>query len=318
MPDRARIPATPAGGGRRRRPRRRSPTRPAPRRPAPASSMAWGQLRLGLEGRPAQGSPASWQRTSVIGPALGQVQLPVHQRHPTPAAAYGQEHRRPGSSRACRPCPCTGRWTPAELVTLLHKAGLVHHQYPRRVAQAARPRSRGGRRGPRRASQPAPIQQPLHPIRRHLTGLFGQPPAILALNLRSAGHCRYRRRPAAHLHAPKPPHRCAGAAPPARLPMLAPASQPPRPRRSATPSGLDACAIAPSLVRKAGNLPQQTATVGLGVCQPRQQAAPRPAAANGLGAQSRPVEHRQADDAVARGAAIAKGRYRRRDSDPLG
>ena len=55
----------------------------------------------------------------------------------------------------------------------------------------------------------------------------------------------------------------------------------------------------------------------LGVCQPRQQAALRPAAANGLGAQSRSVEHRQADDAVARGAAIAKCRYRRRDSDSL-
>jgi hypothetical protein len=55
----------------------------------------------------------------------------------------------------------------------------------------------------------------------------------------------------------------------------------------------------------------------LGACQPRQQAALRPAAANGLGAQSRPVDHRQADDAVARGAAITKCRYRRRDSDPL-
>jgi hypothetical protein len=58
--------------------------------------------------------------------------------------------------------------------------------------------------------------------------------------------------------------------------------------------------------------------IDLRVCQPRQQAALRPAAANGLGAQSRPVEHRQADDAVTRGAAIAEGRYRRRDSDALG
>lgn len=57
--------------------------------------------------------------------------------------------------------------------------------------------------------------------------------------------------------------------------------------------------------------------IGLGVCQPRQEAALRPATANCLGAQSRPVEHRQADDAVARGAAITKCRYRRRDSDPL-
>jgi hypothetical protein len=56
----------------------------------------------------------------------------------------------------------------------------------------------------------------------------------------------------------------------------------------------------------------------LGVCQPCQQAALRPAAANGLGPQRRPVEHRQADDAVARGPAIAKCRYRRRDADPLG
>ncbi len=55
----------------------------------------------------------------------------------------------------------------------------------------------------------------------------------------------------------------------------------------------------------------------LGVRQPRQQAAPRPAAADGLGVQSRPVEHRQTDDAVARGAAIAECRDRRRDSDPL-
>jgi len=55
----------------------------------------------------------------------------------------------------------------------------------------------------------------------------------------------------------------------------------------------------------------------LGVCQPGQEAALRPAAADSLGAQGRPVEHRQADDAVARGAAIAKCRYRRRDSDPL-
>jgi len=36
--------------------------------------------------------------------------------------------------------------------------------------------------------------------------------------------------------------------------------------------------------------------------------------ADGLGAQSRGVEYRQADDAVARGAAIAECRYRRRDS----
>jgi hypothetical protein len=55
----------------------------------------------------------------------------------------------------------------------------------------------------------------------------------------------------------------------------------------------------------------------LGDCKPRQQAAPRPAAADGLGAQSRLLEQRQADDAVARGAAIAECRYRRPDSDPL-
>ena len=55
----------------------------------------------------------------------------------------------------------------------------------------------------------------------------------------------------------------------------------------------------------------------LGVCEPGQEAALRPAAANGLGAQGRPAEQRQADDAVAGGAAIAKRRYRGRDADPL-
>ena len=43
---------------------------------------------------------------------------------------------------------------------------------------------------------------------------------------------------------------------------------------------------------------------------PRQQAASRPAAADGLGAQRRVTEQRQADDAVARGVTVAEGRYR--------
>jgi 5-methyltetrahydropteroyltriglutamate--homocysteine methyltransferase len=59
------------------------------------------------------------------------------------------------------------------------------------------------------------------------------------------------------------------------------------------------------------------ALAGRSLSQPRQQAAPRPAAANGLGAQGRLLKRRQADDAVAGGAAVAKCRYRRRDSDPL-
>ena len=55
----------------------------------------------------------------------------------------------------------------------------------------------------------------------------------------------------------------------------------------------------------------------LGTGRPGQQAALRPAAANCLGGQRRVLEHRQADDAVAGGAAIAQRRYRRCDADPL-
>lgn len=73
----------------------------------------------------------------------------------------------------------------------------------------------------------------------------------------------------------------------------------------------------PVLVSILGASGYPAAGTVLGVCQPRQHAAPRPAAANGLGSHGRLLEHRHADDAVARGAAIAKCRNRRRDSDPF-
>src|SRR4051794_37344263 len=54
-----------------------------------------------------------------------------------------------------------------------------------------------------------------------------------------------------------------------------------------------------------------------GARQPLQPAAVRPAPADGLGAQRRPLEDGQADRAVAEGGPIAEGRYRRRDADAL-
>ena len=90
----------------------------------------------------------------------------------------------------------------------------------------------------------------------------------------------------------------------------------PRAAAHRSPVASDGCQSS-SARRDPGNSSTDQPQRPLGVGQPRQPAAPRPAAANGLGAQSGPVEHRQADDAVTRGAAIAKCRYRRRDSDPL-
>src|SRR5262245_28279140 len=55
----------------------------------------------------------------------------------------------------------------------------------------------------------------------------------------------------------------------------------------------------------------------LGVGQPGEPATPREAPADGLGAQRRVAEDRQADDAVAGGGSVAEGRYRRRDPDPF-
>jgi len=75
--------------------------------------------------------------------------------------------------------------------------------------------------------------------------------------------------------------------------------------------------VHPQEVTEVDVIAMRLAEAGLGVCQPRQDVPPRPAAADGFGRLSRWPEQRQADDAVARGRAVAEGRYGRRDPDPL-
>src|SRR4029453_8530498 len=102
---------------------------------------------------------------------------------------------------------------------------------------------------------PRAIQQPLHPIRGHLTGLFGQPPAVLALNLAQQA-LQVGQRPAARLHPTEPP-----------TDALVQLDQPVCPHPGLLLGLLDLAArprraprclrhIAPSLDQKAGNLPQ--------------------------------------------------------------
>ena len=106
-----------------------------------------GQLRLGVELDLVR-DPGLAAAPPVVGPALGQVQLPVHQRMPV-AAGVGQEHADlavldpPGRARIL--ALDAGR-----LGALLQEPGLIHDQHAARVAQVLDHIVRAGRRGPRR------------------------------------------------------------------------------------------------------------------------------------------------------------------------
>jgi hypothetical protein len=119
---------------------------------------------------------------------------------------------------------------------------LLHDKVPQVVADAV-------------GVPPRAVEQPLHPIRGHLTGLLGQPPAVLAFNLAQEA-LQVGQRPAARLHPTEPPtdalvqlDQPIGPHPGLLLGLLELAA---RPRRA--PRCLRH--VAASLEWKAGNLPQ--------------------------------------------------------------
>ena len=113
------------------------------------SSMAWPSCGLVLKVT-SSGTPATWSAPGRRS-RIWAVQVPVDQRHPTRCRI--SRSPAPGSSRRRR-CRCTGVG-PRPSGHLLHKAGLVQHQYRAGVAPAAPRRTRGGRRGPRRRPTPS-------------------------------------------------------------------------------------------------------------------------------------------------------------------
>jgi hypothetical protein len=78
--------------------------------------------------------------------------------------------------------PVSWRWTPAERSPFPHPARLVQHQHRRWVAQLRNDVVAQVIADPV-GVPPGAVEQPLPPVRGLLTRLFGQPPAVLALDL---------------------------------------------------------------------------------------------------------------------------------------
>jgi len=174
---------------------------PAKRHPGGQGPLHHGlaQLRLGLEAHLIgdTGRPAA---RPVVGPGFGQVQVPVDQRHPT-GGRIRQEDRDLAVLLFAGGAGVLAL-DPGRAVTLLHKARLIQHQHRIGSTQllhdivaqvVAHPVG----------VPPGAIQQPLHPIRGHLTGLLGQPPAVLALDL-AQQPSQVGQRATARLHPPEP------------------------------------------------------------------------------------------------------------------
>jgi DNA invertase Pin-like site-specific DNA recombinase len=137
-----------------------------------------GELWLGLEpdligdGGPPAACP-------VGGPALGQVQLPVHQRRAT-TAGVGQEHPNLAVLLLAHGAGVLAL-DPGGLGAFLDEAGLVHHQHPSRITQVLD--HIGAPIVADRIGVPAGmVEQPLHPVGCGIAGLLGQLPAILAFD----------------------------------------------------------------------------------------------------------------------------------------
>ena len=127
------------------------------------------ELRLGREPDLVAGSPAAAQRSAVLGPGGGQVELAVDQR-PTTDRGVGQEHPEltvvdlPGGAGVLA-------LHPGRAHALLDEPGLVDDEHPgRRVAEVGPARSRAGRRAHRRRPSPrcaaAAASRPGTPPRR--------------------------------------------------------------------------------------------------------------------------------------------------------
>jgi hypothetical protein len=94
------------------------------------------------------------------------------------------------------------RATPAERVPFSGEPGLVQHQHRVRVAQVL------DHVGPHVVAHavgvpPCSIEQPLHAVGNQLTGLLGQPPAVLAFDLAQQS-LQPAQRPPARLDASEP------------------------------------------------------------------------------------------------------------------
>src|SRR5215211_4736077 len=158
--------------------------------------MAWPSC--GLVWKPtSSGTPAARQRTRSSVQDLGRYRSRSTSATP-PGAAYARNT--PTWQVSCLPTvPVYWRWTPAERSPFLPKARLIQHQHRIGITQLLHDIVADAAGVPPRA-----IQQPLHPIRGLLTCLFGQPPAVLALDL-AQQPSQVGQRPPARLHPPEPP-----------------------------------------------------------------------------------------------------------------
>lgn len=155
-----------------------------PRRRDPAVDRAGDhldrQLRLGRK-PPVGGDRGSIAPGAVLGPGLGQVQLPVQER-PTRRRGAGQEHP---DLRVLDPTRRSGVLAghPGRPVALLHKPGLVHDQDPATVAEM---RDNVGAQVIAHQIR-VPVggrQQPLHRIGHRQPGLLRERPGVLPLPIR--------------------------------------------------------------------------------------------------------------------------------------
>ena len=228
-----------------------------------------GQLRLGPEPDLLR-DPRGPTPRRVVGPALGQVQLPVDHRPPL-RAGIGQEDAElavvdlAGGAGVLALDPHRGR-------ALLEEPGLVHHQDRSSRRPGAQPHRRAGRRGPGRGpSRRWPTTAACH---RECARRRARPAASRS----SASRC-----PAARADRPtragaarrgRTVPRCGRAGRPAQPPMLGlPRCLPPRRPPAPVPPALMACDCRPIPGQRAGTYPHQS-KCGWSTKHPSQSGSP--------------------------------------------